>query len=461
MSISAQSITLQWDNGSVVFSQLSFHSSAGFHALVGRNGSGKSSLLHVLSGEHRQGGILVNDDIHRTGHTVLVAQNASAYEQSVAQYLGIEAKLAALERINAGSVEADDFELVDDDWLFKQAIEADMNALGFTNAAQTLSTTMRALSGGQQMRLRLLKAFQQNPVNLLLDEPSNHLDTEGRLWLRAQCNQFVKQPNKVLLVASHDRALLGLADWVHELSTLGLQTYQGNYADYRQQAEAESALSEAASRLEFIDAVSLPQPTWATSGNRHLLHCDDVLLPFGVQSRITFSLKTADKLRIQGANGAGKSVLLRIVEGRMSPKHGQLRGNYHPHVLDQHFSLLCEHRNRLDNLLNYNPRLTLTEARTHLAQVGLGSDKVMLKAGVLSGGERMKLALLMVMLAGAESTKPQLLILDEPDNHLDLQAKQQLAGVLRQYQGGILLVTHDDAFALDIGVTDTLCIERT
>ncbi|MBA3989154.1 MAG: hypothetical protein C0463_08525 [Idiomarina sp.] len=537
MSISAQSITLQWDNGSVIFSQLNFHLSAGFHALVGRNGSGKSSLLHALSGEHMQGGQLLRGDIQRIGATVLVAQSEPVYGQSVAQFLGIEAKLTALKRIHTGSVEVTDFELVGDDWLFKQTIEADIAALGFTNAAGILMRPMHSLSGGQQMRLRLYRAFQHNPLNLLLDEPSNHLDAEGQLWLRAQCNAFVKQPNRVLLIASHDRALLDAASWVHELSTLGLQTYQGNYADYRQQsqlqreaairqlqdarkhkkqlqqqiqrsrviaqqrdaqgrrqrqrggqakilldfaknnaqktsqalntkierqqAEAESALNQAASRVEFIDTVSLPQPAWTTTGNRQVLHCNDVQLPFGVQSRINFSLKAANKLRIQGSNGVGKSVLLKVIEGRMPPKQGQLHGNYDTHVLDQHFSLISEHQNGLDNLLNYTQNLTLTEARTHLAQVGLGADKVMLEAASLSGGEQMKLALLMVMLAGVESTKPQLLILDEPDNHLDLEAKQQLASALRQYHGAILLVTHDDAFAMDVGVTDTLDLEHT
>ncbi|RUO23928.1 ABC transporter ATP-binding protein [Aliidiomarina minuta] len=532
MTISAQSISLQWSDGSVAFESINFTLSAGFHGLVGPNGSGKSSLALVLAGSAAEPELLpISGHVHRIGSVGYVGQSDMTSEQSLAEYLNAAPTLSALQRIAEGSVDEADFELVGERWIFAEELKQQLLALNLWDPAAGFDKTLAALSGGERMRLRLLKAFGDNPVNLILDEPSNHLDAPGRDWLIQQCKKFAAQPGHCLLVVSHDRQLLQHVESISELSSLGLQSYEGNYDDYaelaglqvaaaerqlkdavkhkkqlkqqlqrtqekaqkrqskgksdrakggqakvmldfakensqqtagtlstqmqRQQTQASEQLSDARQRLAAMQDVQLRFNESQGLRKKRLLSCEDLVLPHGSQQPLNITLAPGDKIHLRGANGSGKSTLLKVLAQQLKPQSGQLILNSRVHVLDQRFSLVDPVRSVLDNLMNYAEGLSVTDARTALAQAGLLAEAVNREARYLSGGETMKLAMLMVTL----QPEPELLLFDEPDNHLDIQAKQQLAQAIRAYPGALVLVSHDRHFVEEAGVSDYLHIK--
>ncbi|BFT32087.1 hypothetical protein D210916BOD24_32630 [Alteromonas sp. D210916BOD_24] len=168
----------------------------------------------------------------------------------------------------------------------------------------------------------------------------------------------------------------------------------------------------------------------------------EVRLPFGTTQTLNININTQDKVHIKGCNGSGKSTLLKTLLGKLTPESGNIKINTPLCYLDQYFALVLPDKSLLENLIDQCAGLDYNVARTLLAGIGFRQDTVHRKGCALSGGEKMKLAVLIV------SHQPQapMLLLDEPDNHLDIESKQALATALKQYQGGFLLVSHDDDF---------------
>lgn len=190
--------------------------------------------------------------------------------------------------------------------------------------------------------------------------------------------------------------------------------------------------------------------------NKTAFSCDNVVLKFGSQKPLSLRINANQKLHITGANGSGKSTLLKTLCGSLPPQNGKLTLNIVTAYLDQHFCLLNTKKTVLDYLVEQCPILSLSNARTLLASAGLRNDMANQSVATLSGGQKMVLAMLVV----SNQRQRPFLLLDEPDNHLDIEAKTVLAHAIKEYKGGILLVSHDTLFITDCGITDTIHIKK-
>ncbi len=226
-----------------------------------------------------------------------------------------------------------------------------------------------------------------------------------------------------------------------------------------QQAEAREQLSQrvrdAAQQIEASAAITIYAPAGASPASRWIATLSDVVLPFGLQDAhpINLSLQGRQRVGVTGINGCGKSTLLRLLAGQLQPAAGQCEVRVPVAYLDQHLSALQPQHSALAQLQSANAGLSEAELRTRLAQLGLSADRVVQPAGLLSGGERLKAALACALYA---DTPAQLLLLDEPSNHLDLASVQALEEMLRQYRGALLVVSHDEAFLDRLALSERL-----
>lgn len=486
-----------------VFEDLETSFSTGRHALVGRNGSGKSLLGRVLAGliEPTHGQVVRHVELAH------LPQRWPAFGGTIAAALGVDRKLDALQRIEAGSVDPADFHTLADDWNVHERASQWLEQAGLPH---DLSRPWESLSGGERVRLRLSQLFELEQHFLILDEPGNHLDRRGRQWLR---ERLITHAGGYLLI-SHDRALLAEVESVDELSPRGLRRYGGNVAAYSmlrdterqaaerqwnqarreqkalerqhhdeqqrlvhrqqkanrerananlptilldrrkqrsedtgarlhtsqqlQQARQREQLAQARSRIDVHRAQRFD--LGALAATHAPLQLEGVIPPHGHDQPIDLYLAPGERLYLHGDNGSGKSSLLAAIMGRLAPRDGRIRGGERVLLIDQHYSLLRDEQSALENLRALSPGHSPTRYREYLAGIGLRGERAELAAGLLSGGERVKLALLVL----DSAREPyDLLLLDEPDSHLDLDSRQLLEQALAAYRGSLILVSHD------------------
>lgn len=500
-------------HGDMLYRDIRLSLDSGLSALIGRNGIGKSLLAAQLAAQ-------------QPADCYLLPQLPPAHWQQLrlADLLGITPILNALQHLANGHYDTASLSLIDGHWQLQDDLCHELLQIGATPDLWQMSSS---LSGGQLNHLRLWWAFYQQRPLLILDEPSNHLDSEARSWLSQRIARFLARPKTAILLISHEQALLQQASVLYELTSIGLHRYGGNYAFYqqqrqlqhtalqqqRQQAErnlaqqqrqAQSAAERAAKRqqqgekrrgsqatilldyqknraqsavaarrtqeqhqlkqaqqqlhqVKVQQEIIKPQQFYlqATAANNNKLWVNAVALQlaYGNRQPLSFSWRNKQRAHLQGRNGSGKSTLLQTLAGLLAPAAGQLQLNCTVHYLDQHFSLLNFSQSALANLRQYCPLISETAARTLLASAGLRADKALQPAGVLSGGERMKLAMLMV-----SQHNDSLLLLDEPDNHLDLETKTLLAEALYHYPAGFVVVSHDQHFIAQLGIDTVLQI---
>jgi len=483
--------------------------------LVGANGTGKSSLMKILTGQVQpDGGSLVFRRGARTGYlpqdvaelpdlplveaVLATVPGRSALEERLA---GAEAALAGAhgeaEQLELSGVLADLHQAVDhfEERFGRHRAERILGGLGF--AASDLDRPARTLSGGWKMRAALAGLLLQDPDLLLLDEPTNHLDVPTLEWFDA----FLRSSRRALLLVSHDREFLNRQiGRVLSLEPEGLRTYAGDYDDYKRlRAEEEERLLAEAKRVEakraqleaFIErfGAKATKARQARSKERLLERMEDVQVlehratlrfhfPEAPRSgrevlrveglrkafgpRLVYRTLDAQVLRgervgVIGPNGAGKSTLLKLVAGELAPDAGVVKlghsvqaGYYAQHHFErpEHggdgvrtFGALDPDRTVLDTLWDLVPDQGEAYVRGVAGSFLFSGDDVDKKVGVLSGGERARVALAKLLLVPAN-----LLILDEPTNHLDLDASEALIEALKGYGGTLLFVSHNRSF---------------
>ncbi|WP_061018279.1 ATP-binding cassette domain-containing protein [Vibrio splendidus] len=516
-TILANNLSFQLNTGEWLFKDITFNLSTRLTGLVGRNGAGKSLLLSLLVGQKQP----TTGSVSRQGSIGFYSQLPSELldsEINIADFLGITEKLNALQAIEQGSCEIQHFNIVGDDWDLQESIQQLLATLKITSE---LTTPCNTLSGGQLALLQLHRLFTSNHDILILDEPSNHLDSDGRNWLLEQCQLF---EGKILIV-SHDRSLLRNMEGIYHLNSLGLRFYKGNYDDYFKQMSSQSealdkqiahhqsekkrlerqaqankekaqqresqgnrlrksgsqpkilldAMKDKAGQSQAASAISQrnlidqnqhklqslkeqkerlkPQALYLQQSNSKkknaLLTVEDCRLDYGSGAAIHFSLSQGEQCYLTGANGCGKSTLLKAIHNEHTNYTGIIKRLGSTVYLDQHFGLLDTHDTMFDSLMIHSDELTESDVRTLLAAIGFRRDSVYRKVAHLSGGEKMKLAMLIV----SHKQDSPLLLLDEPDNHLDIDSKQILASALREYRGAFILVSHDVDFVEEVGVS--------
>ena len=472
--------------------------------LAGVNGAGKSTLLKIMAGvQHVDDGILTRARNMTIGYlpqeTTALTPGRSLYaeaETAFAEALALERELHGVnEALGRVAPDSQDFaELLrrqgelqhrldqSDIFTMQSQIEKVLIGLGFSPA--DFDKESISFSGGWIMRLMLAKILLARPDLLLLDEPTNHLDIESLTWLE----EFLKNHRGAMVIISHDRAFLdNLTSTTWELSLGELTVYKGNYSRYlvekenrmtikraayeNQQARVQQTMrfverfrakstkaSQVQSRLKQLEkmemieldesesTISFRFPPSPPSG-RVTLEVEGLAKEFAgkrVFSDLTFSLLRGEKLAVLGVNGAGKSTLVKILAGLVRPDQGSVRlghnvalsyfGQHQAQELDPRYTIL-------ETLNHVNNDLSVTQSRSLLGAFLFRGDDVEKKVGVLSGGEKSRVALARMI-----ATPANLLILDEPTNHLDIVSQEVLQEAMRQYDGSIIVVSHNRRF---------------
>ncbi|WP_445403274.1 ATP-binding cassette domain-containing protein [Acinetobacter vivianii] len=500
-----------------LFDQLSFQLPLHqFCGLIGRNGQGKSLLLSLLQGESTE--LAYSGQISWQCPHQHLAQLQRVQADTIAQALDIEDLYQCFERIQQGTALFSDYDRVEHLWHLPTEWQQLLESAGLPT---TLDTPTQHLSEGQKTKLALCRLFLLKDHYLLLDEPSNHLDTQGRQWLIAQMAQH---PTGGLMI-SHGRQLLSHVQGIFALNQLGLHYYGGNYALYQQQhqlqvealshavqqekrelkqlkeqqhqsqmkaqkrkktgeklrasgsqapilldakkeqseqslshlrkqqskqlADAKDELQQKQMQLEHLKSQSF-EFTQTTGKSGEILRCQQLQLTYAKTQPIDLALSAGEKLHLSGANGTGKSTLLKTLQGLIPPLAGEIYCKVSAVYLDQNLSLLNENLSAVEYLCGIDSNLTEQQARTLLGNLQIRRDKALSPLTKLSGGERLKVALL-----GLKQQAVELLLLDEPENHLDIESRELLAQAIHSFNGAVILVSHDESFLEECGIHES------
>ena len=455
--------------------------------IIGANGCGKSTLFALLKGElHQDAGDL---DIPPRLIMASVAQETPAVDRAAIDYVldGDEAFRAIEADIAAAHSAEDDHGLAEahaaydqmDGYSVRARAAKVMHGLGFDD--DVLERPVTSFSGGWRVRLNLARALNCRSDLLLLDEPTNHLDLDAVLWLE----EWLKTYPGALLIISHDRDFLdNVVDGIWHIEEKQLKRYSGNYSAFEQQraaqlaqrqamfekqqreiahmqafvtrfrakatkAKAAQSRLKALARMEVIGAAHVDSPfsfafREAAATSQILLKLDEASIGYAdktIISDLKLDIEPGMRLALLGPNGAGKSTLIKMLAGLMEPitgeriegKHLSI-GYFAQHQLEQ----LRPDESPLRHMMRLDPKTREQELRDYLGGFNFRGEMVDQPIGPFSGGEKARLALALIIWR-----RPNLLLLDEPTNHLDLDMRHALSVALQEYEGALVVVSHD------------------
>ena len=581
-----QNISYTHPNKDLLFDNINFTlNSRDRVALIGNNGAGKSTLFKIITGEITSFG----GQLHIDSSPYYIPQIFGQYnDMTIAQALRIDKKLNALKKILTGNVTEEALEVLDDDWTVeercKEALQywqlADLafarevgdprqmtgswDAQEMEDSQQItdseflwkiMALKMGTLSGGQKTKVFLAGILIHKPEFVLLDEPSNHLDTVGRQLLY----DFIRDTSSTLLVISHDRTLLNLLNTVCELSKRGITVYGGNYDFYAEQKNAEKELlssdirskekalrkakekeRESVERQQKLDArgkkkqekagvarimmKTLKDKAESSTSKMRSVHSEKIggisqelqelrssipdidKMKFGLdnssihkgkiffkatdinfsydmqsgcdnsrmdgqvsksehlcyekqpdcgnlwQENLSFQITSGERIIIKGQNGSGKTTLIKIIMGNLVPQTGTVFIAENNSVyIDQDYSLIKNDLTVYEQAQQFNiSALQEGEIKSRLNRFLFTKEDWDKQCMVLSGGERMRLMLCCLTI---NNRTHDIIILDEPTNNLDIQNIEILTAAINEYQGTLIVVSHDEAFQEQVGIS--------
>ena len=477
-------------------------------AVIGRNGCGKTTLLNVISGElpmtqHENDAPSV---LSRTGNPSIGYLKQISFSD---ENLTVDAEMQKVFRrlldmkehldtlvLRMEDPDADDHAALIEEYTQLQETFQDLGGYYYEKEYDTMlrkfgfsmedkERKLCEFSGGQRTKLAFIKLLLSKPEVLLLDEPTNHLDIDAIEWLEG----YLKNYPYALVVVSHDRMFLDrIVDTVYEIEHHTLTCYPGNYTafakrkketyekqlkDYKRQQAEIKRLSDLAEKMkhhptkvsmahskekaiEHMDKIDSPETADtrtfhaffrpAREPGKDILFAEDLTIGYAKEDplcTVSLAIKRGDRLGIIGGNGLGKSTLLKTLIGNLEPLSGSYRYGVNVEVgyFDQQMAQYSSDKTVLDDFWDVYPRLMQQEVRSALGAFLFTQEEVFKTVDMLSGGEKVRLALAKIF-----QKRPNVLILDEPTNHMDMIGKETLEEMLLKYEGTVIFVSHDRYF---------------
>lgn len=472
-------------------------------AIVGRNGCGKTTLLKLIAGEvdlHKRDSdediFIVKSGNPEIGYlkqmafenkTITMEEEVrKAFSKILSMQKDLEEKRRLMEsdpseqNIKIYTALHDQFVFLGG-YYFEKEYEIVLKEFGFTK--EDKKKRLEEFSGGQQTKIAFVKMLLSKPDILLLDEPTNHLDMRTIEWLE----QYLKDYKRAVVIVSHDRMFLDrIVDVVYEIEYKTPKRYVGNYSafveqkklnyekqlkDYKEQQAEIARLNEIVDKfknkptkvamtrsklkqIEHMDKIEAPDSfdtksfhtnlTPRVETGKDVLSVRNLVIGYDIPlATISMEAKRGRKYGVIGGNGIGKSTFLKTLTGKVDALGGEF--SFGPKVeigyFDQQMAQYSSDKQVIDDYWDEFPTLTQTEVRNELAAFLFTGDDVFKQVNMLSGGEKVRLALCKIF-----KTRPNVLILDEPTNHMDIVGKETLEQMLLDYEGTVLFVSHDRYF---------------